>query len=188
VIRQVWPRSPPSHLEKAQPSMILGSTMVWQGPGPFVCPERCQRSTGGGHAAQRAQQPFCYASLSHDHSYGLVAVRRRAPPWHSRPPLRRTPTYHVPPCVTFLVGAYAFPRRLSSCIRGHRGERPHGLDPPQWSDAGVRTRRDYRTGEKAAGTSSLFSCRIGRTPAWGGHAPPLVRASSRTRARSLRSL
>jgi hypothetical protein len=34
----------------------------------------------------------------------------------------------------------------------------------------------------------LFSCRIGRTPAWGGHTPPLVRTASRTRARSLRSL
>src|SRR5512145_2221618 len=48
--------------------------------------------------------------------------------------------------------------------------------------------RTYRTGEKDAGISSLFSCRIGRTPAWGGHAPPLVRACSRMRARSLRSL
>src|SRR5215467_8915692 len=48
--------------------------------------------------------------------------------------------------------------------------------------------KDYRTGEKAAGISSLFSCRIGRTPAWGGHAPPPVRACSRMRARSLRSL
>jgi hypothetical protein len=31
------------------------------------------------------------------------------------------------------------------------------------------TQDDYRTGEKAAGISSLFCCRIGRTPAWGGH-------------------
>ena len=50
------------------------------------------------------------------------------------------------------------------------------------------TRDDYRTGEKAAGISSLFSCRIGRTPVWGGHWPPGLRDSSRTRARSLRSL
>ena len=48
--------------------------------------------------------------------------------------------------------------------------------------------RDYRTGEKAAGISSLFSCRIGRTPVWGGHAPPDWRDASRTRVRSLRSL
>src|SRR5215510_282017 len=46
----------------------------------------------------------------------------------------------------------------------------------------------YRTGEKAVGISSLFSCRIGRTPACGGHAPPGRRDSSRTLARSLRSL
>ena len=51
---------------------------------------------------------------------------------------------------------------------------------------GVRAR--YRTGEKDAGISSLFSCRIGRTPACGGQAPPGRRDSSRTRARSLRSL
>ena len=50
------------------------------------------------------------------------------------------------------------------------------------------TSGDYRIGEKAAGTSSLFSCRIGRTPARGGHAPPLVRASSRARAHALRAL
>ena len=35
--------------------------------------------------------------------------------------------------------------------------------------SGITTRNDYRTGEKAAGISSLFCCRIGRTPAWGGH-------------------
>src|SRR5207302_8834826 len=46
---------------------------------------------------------------------------------------------------------------------------------------------DYRTGEKAAGIRSLFSCRIGRTPVWGGHAPPDVREASRTRVRSARS-
>jgi hypothetical protein len=42
---------------------------------------------------------------------------------------------------------------------------------------------DYRTGEKAVGTSSLFSCRIGRTPLCGGHTPPGLRDSSRMRAR-----
>src|SRR3984893_1578174 len=47
---------------------------------------------------------------------------------------------------------------------------------------------DYRTGEKAVGTSSLFSCRIGRTPLCGGHAPPGLRDSSPMRARSPRSL
>jgi hypothetical protein len=35
--------------------------------------------------------------------------------------------------------------------------------------SGMVNRQDYRTGEKAAGISSLFACRIGRTPAWGGH-------------------
>ena len=47
---------------------------------------------------------------------------------------------------------------------------------------------DYRTGEKAVGISSLFSCRTGRTPVCGGHAPPGFLDSSRTLARSLRSL
>src|SRR5882724_3732920 len=60
--------------------------------------------------------------------------------------------------------------------------------PAQEVSSGIVTWDDYRTGEKAAGISSLFSCRIGRTPVWGGHAPPAVRDSSRTRVRSLRSL
>jgi hypothetical protein len=60
--------------------------------------------------------------------------------------------------------------------------------PAQEESGAIVSRDDYRTGEKAAGTSSLFSCRIGRTPVWGGHAPPLVRAASRTRARSWRSV
>src|SRR3989442_15682410 len=60
---------------------------------------------------------------------------------------------------------------------------------PAQEDSGVIvTSSDYRTGEKAAGISSLFSCRIGRTPAWGGHAPPAVREASRTRVRSARAL
>src|SRR5262245_15880531 len=46
----------------------------------------------------------------------------------------------------------------------------------------------YRTGEKAAGTSSLLACRSGRTPVCGGHAPPDWREASRTRVRSVRSL
>src|SRR5215472_14891418 len=46
----------------------------------------------------------------------------------------------------------------------------------------------YRTGEKAAGISSLFSWRIGRTPVCAGHPVPGRRDSSRMRARSLRSL
>jgi hypothetical protein len=37
--------------------------------------------------------------------------------------------------------------------------------PAQEESAAIVTLGDYRTGEKAAGTSSLFSCRIGRTPA-----------------------
>src|SRR3989454_5525653 len=60
---------------------------------------------------------------------------------------------------------------------------------PTQEDSGVIvTSGDYGTGEKAAGSSSLFSCRIGRTPVWGGHGPPAWREASRTRARSLRSL
>jgi hypothetical protein len=62
------------------------------------------------------------------------------------------------------------------------GERLGGTSDPQARRAqeergALVTWGDNRTGEKAAGTSNLFSCRIGRTPAWGGHAPPLVRAS-----------
>jgi hypothetical protein len=91
-------------------------------------------------------------------------------------------------------------RQLShvSSVRGEpcavvTGERLGGTSDPrarptQEERGAIVTSGDYRTGEKAAGTSSLFSCRIGRTPAWGGHAPPPLRASSRTRARSLRSL
>src|SRR4249919_2219425 len=60
--------------------------------------------------------------------------------------------------------------------------------PAQEDRDGIVTRDDYRTGEKVAGISSLFSCRIGRTPVWGGHGPPAWREASRTRARSLRSL
>jgi hypothetical protein len=41
--------------------------------------------------------------------------------------------------------------------------------PAQADRGGVVTWDDYRTGEKAPGISSLFCCRIGRTPAWGGH-------------------
>jgi FixJ family two-component response regulator len=40
-------------------------------------------------------------------------------------------------------------------------------------------------GEKTAGTCNLISCRVGRTPACGGHAPPDRRDSSRTRAEDL---
>src|SRR5262249_30016111 len=60
--------------------------------------------------------------------------------------------------------------------------------PAQEHHGGSVTQHNYRTGEKDAGINSLFCCRIGRTPAWGGHWPPPVRASSRTRARSARSL
>src|SRR3989475_11398413 len=60
--------------------------------------------------------------------------------------------------------------------------------PAQVDRGGIVTKDDYRTGEKAAGSSSLFSCRIGRTPVCGGHGPPAWREASRTRARSLRSL
>src|SRR6266571_8820800 len=74
---------------------------------------------------------------------------------------------------------------------GARG-RLGGVSDPQARPAqedrdGIVTRDDYRTGEKAAGISSLFACRIGRTPVWGGHGPPAWREASRTRARSARS-
>src|SRR2546430_2152426 len=59
--------------------------------------------------------------------------------------------------------------------------------PPRRTEGSIGALSDYRTGEKAAGISSLLSCRIGRTPVWGGHAPPALRDSSRTRVRSARS-
>jgi hypothetical protein len=71
------------------------------------------------------------------------------------------------------------------CPPGVTHQRTFNIDA---SRPDCRALADYRTGEKAAGISSLFSCRIGRTPACGGHAPPGRRDSSRTRARSLRSL
>src|SRR5262245_48332285 len=64
----------------------------------------------------------------------------------------------------------------------------HGPGPPRQTAESIGTSSDYRTGENAAGMSSLLSCRIGRTPVWGGHAPPDVREASRTRVRSARSL
>src|SRR5262245_60045222 len=48
----------------------------------------------------------------------------------------------------------------------------HGPGPPRQAAAVLVQALAYRTGEKAAGTSSLLACRIGRTPVWGGHAPP----------------
>src|SRR5713101_8996452 len=75
---------------------------------------------------------------------------------------------------------------------GARGRLGGVSDPraiPAQEDRGaIVTRYDYRTDEKAAGISSLFVCRIGRTPVCGGHAPPAVREASRTRVRSLKSL
>ena len=69
---------------------------------------------------------------------------------------------------------------------GARGRLGGVSDPramPAQEDRGaIVTRDNYRTGEKAAGISSLFSCRIGRTPVWGGHWPPGLRDASRTRA------
>ena len=74
---------------------------------------------------------------------------------------------YAPPCVTH-------PATLSLQIDASRHD--------------CRAAADYRTSEKAAGIISLFSCRTGRTPVCAGHAPPGRRDSSRTRARSLRSL
>ena len=68
------------------------------------------------------------------------------------------------------------------------GRLTRGPGPPRQIEEGLVQAGDYRTGEKDAGTSSLLACRIGRTPAWGGHAPPAWREASRTRVRSLRSL
>src|SRR4030095_5603423 len=50
--------------------------------------------------------------------------------------------------------------------------------PAQEDRDGIVTRGAYRTGEKAAGISSLLSCRIGRTPVCGGHGPPAWRGGA----------
>ena len=82
--------------------------------------------------------------------------------------------------------------RGAQCAAATR-ERLGGTADPQARPAreesgAVVTSGGLPHGEKAAGISSLFSCRIGRTPVWGGHAPPAWRDASRTRVRSLRSL
>src|SRR5712691_8872200 len=84
--------------------------------------------------------------------------------------------------------AYVDVTRCKAPEAAWMGRLTHGPGLSRTTAGWSVTSGDYRTGEKAAGSSSLFSCRIGRTPAWGGHWPPPLRASSRTRARSLRSL
>src|SRR2546428_13774763 len=83
------------------------------------------------------------------------------------------------------------PFRHEGHLSGRRGvvaaDRPGGAAGSQARPARARsTVEDYRRGEKDAGISSLFSCRIGRTPDCGGHWPPL-RDSSRIRVRTLES-
>src|SRR4029434_6320652 len=60
--------------------------------------------------------------------------------------------------------------------------------PAQEDRDGIVTRGAYRTGEKAAGISSLLSCRIARPPVGGAHGRPDWRETSRRRVRSVRSL
>ena len=77
--------------------------------------------------------------------------------------------------------------RFSSARRCLGGTLTHGSGPPRHKEGWVAKQADYPRGEKAAGTKILFSCRIGRTPACGGHLPAW-RDSFRTCARRLRSL
>src|SRR5260370_17663788 len=79
-------------------------------------------------------------------------------------------------------------------VRGTHIKDPHPPTPsarvppsPAVRERGLPSRL-YRTGEKDAGISSLFSCRIGLTPACGGHGRPGAREASRMRARSFTSL
>ena len=64
-------------------------------------------------------------------------------------------------------------RGIRLCCSGEslpwEGQLADKARPAQEDRGGSVTRDDYRTGEKAAGISNLFCCRIGRTPAWGGH-------------------
>jgi hypothetical protein len=62
--------------------------------------------------------------------------------------------------------AYFEKSRTRGCLGGASDRQAR---PAQEDRGGSVTRDDYRTEEKAAGISSLFCCRIGRTPAWGGH-------------------
>ena len=79
--------------------------------------------------------------------------------------------------------------QCAAVTREHLGGMSDPRARPAQEDSGaIVTSGDYRTGEKAAGISSLFSCRSGRTPVWAGHAPPDWREASRTRVRSFRSL
>src|SRR6516162_10648830 len=91
-------------------------------------------------------------------------------------PVKETRVFEIPR-KTPPVPEAAWARRLT-----------HRPGPPRQTEEVLVQAGDYRTGEKAAGTSSLFSCRTGRTPVWGGHAPPDWRDASRTRVRSVRSL
>src|SRR5215510_16028233 len=87
------------------------------------------------------------------------------------------------------VGFFEIPRKTPPVPGAAWARRlTHRPSPPRQTEEVLVPAGDYRTGEKAAGISSLFSCRIGRTPAWGGHAPPDWREASRTRVRSFRSL
>src|SRR5207247_9778352 len=86
------------------------------------------------------------------------------------------------------AGAYVVLTRCEEVATAWAGRLTHEPSSPRRTDVEIVTSGDYRTGEKAAGSSSLFSCRIGRTPVCGGHGPPAWREASRTRARSVRSL
>src|SRR5262249_44822502 len=116
------------------------------------------------------------------------------PPLHPRqgyPAMRRSPPSMLlssPAPVTACQCAYVGLTRCETPEAAWAGGLTHGPGPPRRA-AGVLVRsRDYRTGERPAGASSLLACRIGRPPVWGGHAPPDWRDASRTRVRSLRSL
>jgi hypothetical protein len=99
--------------------------------------------------------------------------------WREEPaPGRPPPTDRAAPCE--IAPSLDTRPRSGYALPASRTQRP--LFHPDWRAV------DYRTGEKAVGISSLFSCRTGRTPVCGGHAPPGFRDSSRTLARSLRSL
>src|SRR5437870_445004 len=70
------------------------------------------------------------------------------------------------------TGVYVDPMRCETSADAWAGHLTHGPSPPRQTARSIGTSRDYRTGENSAGISSLLSCRIGRTPVWGGHGPP----------------
>jgi hypothetical protein len=91
-------------------------------------------------------------------------------------------------CVATVNFLHTIVRSKSSWRRSRRCPSFVAATAAPESAAAVSVAFDYLTGENDAGTRSLFSWRIGRTPACGGQLRPGPREAARTRSRSFRSL